>query len=111
VQTKVTNQSGVQVLQVDGDLVVATCNLFREAVMPLLERDARDYVVDLSKTRGVDSAGLESLTWLRRTCEERLGEVKLAAPSETVRTVLRLTRLDERFEVHENHEAAVASFT
>jgi anti-anti-sigma factor len=108
--TSATAQSGVQVLAVEGELVTATAGQFRTIAKRLLERAEGDYVVDFESTTAVDSAGLESLTWLSRECEERLGAVKLCNLSPALRTVLRITRLADRFECFENTDAAVASF-
>lgn len=102
-------QNGVQVLRVDGDLVAATVPQFRRLVEGLLARDERDYVIDLGDVRGVDSAGLEALTWLHARCEERLGSIKLCRMPPTVSAILRLTRLDGRFEQFATVDDATAA--
>lgn len=101
---------GVQVLRLEGDLAGPNVTSFRRAAEELLERDERDYVVDLSLAQACDSAGLEALTWLKRLSEERLGEVKLCNLNPTVETILRMTRLDRKLDCHPNLDAALASF-
>lgn len=108
--TTASTMNGIQVLKVDGELAAGTSRQFRREAEKFLSRDERDYVVDLKETTLVDSAGLESLTWLAARGEERLGAVKLSGASRSVATILKITRLDERFEQHDTVEAAVASF-
>ncbi|HNQ21738.1 MAG TPA: STAS domain-containing protein [Phycisphaerae bacterium] len=108
--TTITTRGGVQVLRPDGDLSGANVPLFRQSVETLLARDERDYLVDLTLAQTVDSTGLEALTWLHRSSEERLGSVKLCQVNPTVETILKMTRLAETFERHPNVEAALASF-
>ena len=108
--TTATPQGGVQIVSVDGDLVTATTPQFRKTVEGLVKRDERDYVIDMSKTTALDSAGLEALTWLARTSEERLGNVRLCNVSATFKTIFKMTRLTEKFECFSNAADAVASF-
>ncbi len=108
--TVVETVGGVQVLKVEGDLDATTARSLRREAERLLNVDERDYVVDLAQVGRVDSAGLECLTWLLARSEERLGTVKLAGLSPTLRSVMRVTRLDGRFEIHEFVDGALASF-
>ncbi len=108
--TTATSVNGIQVLSVDGELAAGNVRLFRREAEKLLYRDERDYVVDLRNTTLVDSAGLEALTWLQARSEERLGTVKVAGANPAMVTVLKMTRLDQRFEQHASTEAAVTSF-
>jgi anti-anti-sigma factor len=82
---------------------------FRDRVQASFAEDARDFVVDFSETTGVDSAGLEALTWLKRECDERLGLLKLCRLSETLRKILELTRLDRQLDRCEDLDEALAS--
>jgi len=105
-----TRYDDVMVLTVKGELGAEECPLLRTAAERLLAGNQRDFVVDLGQTGGADSAGLETLTWLRREAEDRLGLVKLAAPDPTVRKILEMTRLDRQFEVFDDLEPAIQSF-
>ena len=108
--TTATSESGVQVLRIDGDLVAATAPEFRRTAEKLLALDERDYVVDLADARSVDSAGLEALTWLARSCAEKLGSMCVCHAGPTMRTIFNMTRLDTRFEMFDATEDAIASF-
>jgi len=96
--TTLTQDGEVNVLTIDGELVVETVPEFRKLVDQCRSRDRRDFVVDFSATRAVDSAGLEVLTALQRDCEERLGLLKFCGVGPTVGKILEMTRLDHRFD-------------
>jgi anti-sigma B factor antagonist len=108
--TLVANIGGVHVLRIEGELDATAARSLRREAERLLNVDERDYVVDMAEVTRIDSAGLESLTWLLARSEERLGTVKLAGASPTIRSILRVTRLDTRFELHEFVDGALASF-
>lgn len=108
--TSVAQRAGVQVLHVTGDLAGRNVGQFQRAVEPPLSRSEREFVVDLSDSTAVDSAGLEALTKLQRECEGRLGGVKLCGVGATWETVLVMTRLLDRFERYATVDAAVESF-
>ena len=67
-------------------------------------------VLDLSGVSSMDSAGIGELALLQTWAQERKAEMKFAAPSTVVRTLLDLTNLDSVFEVHSTLESAVESF-
>lgn len=93
------NEAGdVTVLKLDGDLLGLNAQELRSVAQECLTEGRRDFIIDLSDAHLCDSAGLESLTWLQRQCEERLALVKLTGMNETVRKILEVTRLNHRFE-------------
>jgi len=97
-------------MRISGELVVDTVANFRTIVSQSMREDDRDYVIDLSEALRIDSVGLEALLWLGRSCEEKLGAVKLAGCSATIETILKMTRIDTSFERYPDVKSAVASF-
>jgi anti-sigma B factor antagonist len=61
-------------------------------------------VIDLARTRHVDSAGLGALMLIQRRAAERRQVVALRNASEEIRFLLLLTKLDDLFQL----ESAVA---
>ena len=55
-------------------------------------------VIDLARTKHVDSAGLGALMLIHRHASERRQSVAVINPSEELRFLLTLTKLDELFE-------------
>ena len=74
---------------------------FREEALAALERlgetPGGSLVVDLSVTMRVDSAGLGTLVMLQMRAAERRCGVTLRGPSEEIRFLLLMTRLEDRF--------------
>jgi anti-anti-sigma factor len=74
----------------------------RQAAFELLEQmpdGAGRLVIDLSRTRHVDSAGLGALMLVQRRAAERRQSVTLRGVSEEIRFLLVLTKLAELFEL------------
>ncbi len=95
IETKTT--ADVTMIKIDGDLAGINAEDLRSAVEGCLAEGVRDFVVDLTDAPSCDSAGLESLTWFQRECEDRLGLLKLCGLSPTFRKILEITRLGDRF--------------
>jgi anti-anti-sigma factor len=74
----------------------------RKAAISLLEdmpEGTGRLVIDLSRTRQVDSAGLGALMRIRRAAAERRQTVVLRNPSEEIRFLLVLTKLYDLFHI------------
>ena len=82
---------------------------FKTTAQERLAGKVRDVVLDLESLEFIDSLGLETLLWLQDTCAEKLGQVRLAAASESIDDILRVTRLNGRFDCHAEVDAAIKS--
>ena len=74
---------------------------FRTAVDQLLETGVTQLSVDLSDVAFVDSSGLAELVRTMKHCRENGGELFIVSPSDPVRVILELTRLDAAFTIHD----------
>jgi anti-anti-sigma factor len=73
---------------------------FRDAATSLvhqLPEGQGELVIDLSRTRRVDSAGLGTLMLIQRQAAARRNTVRLRGVSDEVRFLLVLTKLDDLF--------------
>src|ERR671922_2294570 len=78
----------------------------RKAAIKLLEEMPEGVgrlVIDLSRTRHVDSAGLGALMLIQRRAAERRQVVVLRHVSEEIRFLLVLTKLDDLFEIESSY--------
>ena len=81
-------------------LDVVSAPQLKSEVEKLLDQGVVDFVVDLSETPFMDSAGMAVLVTLLRRCRMKNGTVKLVWPrAEPVQRTLILTRFDQVFEV------------
>ena len=74
----------------------------RKAAIRLLEEmpeGSARLIIDLGRTRQVDSAGLGVLMLIQRAAAERRHTVVLRNPSEEIRFLLVLTKLDDLFHI------------
>jgi anti-anti-sigma factor len=74
----------------------------RKAAIQLLEQMPEGtgrLVIDLGRTRHIDSAGLGALMLIQRRAAERRQTVALRNPSEEIRFLLVLTKLYDLFQV------------
>src|SRR5687768_17867979 len=103
------NTVGVVALEGDlrGDDAAAE---FRSAIGDALNTAAGQVsglVVDFTAARFVDSRGLEALLWSRRRLGDGKGAVRLAGLDVDCRKIIEMTRLDDRFEIHEDVHTAL----
>lgn len=73
---------------------------FRRAAIAIVEQlpdDRGQLVIDLGRTRAVDSAGLGALMLIQRRAAERGVPVVLRGVTDEVRFLLVLTKLDDLF--------------
>jgi anti-anti-sigma factor len=103
------DHSTVTVLTISGELTADQGDAFRRACQDRLASGIRDVVLDMEYLTLIDSAGLELLLWLVDELADRNGQIRLVKPDETIRKILRLTRLDRRFNIHDSVESAAKS--
>lgn len=99
----------VTVLTLSGELTTDQADALRRACQDRFTAGIRDFVVNLEHMTLIDSAGLEAFLWLLDQVSERQGQLRLVRPDETIERILRVTRLDRRFNIHESVETAAKS--
>ena len=110
-KTKVRKKGkGIQVLEISGDF--AGENASKAAVLLEEMRTSTEggIAVDLKRTTFIDSVGLEALLVLYGEALALGGEIKVSAPTEIGRDILKATRLQSVIEVHPSTPEARRSF-
>src|SRR3954468_9597741 len=98
---KFEEYNNVCVMTLVSDFTSVETEAMRKQVEQLIEKkQIVDFVVDFEKAGFIDSAGLETLLWLKRKAEDLFGQVKLAHLDDNCRKILEITRLEHRFECH-----------
>lgn len=100
----------VTVLKPQGPLCQADAQDFDKKVSEVLGRTLGRFVVDASAIAYVDSEGLEAMVKATDELAQSGRALRLCGTGETLREVLDLTGLLERFELYEDVNAAVRSF-
>ena len=95
------------VVEVDGEIDVATADTLREELAALLDRDRADLVIDLRAVRFMDSTGLGVLVGTLKKVRLAGGRLQLVIDSERLLKVFRITALLQVFTVQDTVEAAL----
>ncbi|MBI1189517.1 MAG: STAS domain-containing protein [Tepidisphaera sp.] len=100
----------VTVIKPVGPLVQGDATQFRTHVQEVMTRSLGRFVVDASSIPFVDSAGLEAMLAATEELASGGRALRLCAATDTVREVLELTGLNDRFEHFLDVNMAVRSF-
>jgi anti-sigma B factor antagonist len=95
---------GCTVVEVNGDLDMATEPQLRDGLQPLI--GSGQLVMDLGGVGFLDSSALGTLVIMYKAARESGGRLCLAGVQQSVRTVLRITSVDRVIDVYDTVEAA-----
>ena len=104
------DQSGVAVVQVEGQLVVGNRQELKDLVQAALDSGERRLLIDFSQTGYIDSSGLGALVSISKRIREAGGDLRLSGLNEDLRSLFELTKLDTLFSIAETPQQALASF-
>ncbi|NQT12781.1 MAG: STAS domain-containing protein [Planctomycetes bacterium] len=82
-------------------------DLFREHLHPRVGQEGTKLVLDLSKAKRINSAGLSHLVMLATNANTNSSQVVLAACSPFIAVVLNRSKLDEFFDMAETTAEAI----
>jgi anti-sigma B factor antagonist len=68
-------------------------------------------VINLSGVGFIDSSGLATLVKALKRCRQNDGDLYISNMQQAVRIIFELTRLDKAFQIFDNEEDAVQSFS
>lgn len=91
-------------IRLDGRLDAASAPGFLARVTGAIADGATQFVVDMRSVSFIDSSGLGALVSGLKAARRGEGDLRLVAPSEPVRKLLRLTTLDRVFTVLERSD-------
>ncbi|VEG46241.1 anti-sigma-factor antagonist [Mycolicibacterium flavescens] len=94
------------VVKPEGRLNMVAAPALRKELHGLVEAGSTRLVVDLSATEFIDSSGLGVLISGLKLARQAGGDLRIAAPTTQVETVLSLTNLDRVLRAHSTADAA-----
>jgi anti-sigma B factor antagonist len=115
-----TSISMVTIREVNGPVVAYVAGrialaegtlLLRDMVQDFLRRGNDRIVLDLNDVDFIDSAGLGELVRSHASVRAHGGQLKLVNPSANVWDLLKITKLDQVFDIPPDEATALASFT
>lgn len=75
-----------------------------------LSEEVNKLVVDMSEVTYCDSSGLSALLLAFRILQAEEGEIKLASPQKSVRTLIEISQLDKILPIYDSVEEAIKDF-
>lgn len=107
---KISNQDGITLVEVDGELTVGNREHFKQVVLERVAEGERKFLMDFGESSYIDSTGLGALVSLSRKIREAGGQMRLTGLNEDLRTLFELTRLDTVFDLADTRAAAMSDF-
>jgi len=106
------NEKGeVVVITVKGNLMGGEETLaVHEKVKELVEQGKKEFVIDLSKVKWMNSSGLGTMMGCLTSIKNGSGELRLCGVTEKVKSLFMITKLITLFEAYDSVEEAVDSF-
>lgn len=106
----IQTQSGWVVVAPSGDVDLTNAADLRTALLAPVSNDSAGVILDLTRTRYLDSAGMRVLFSVARRLEERRRRLVIVAPQGgSVTRLLSIVDIESRADVHETLEAAAES--
>lgn len=106
-----TNYGDVTVLTVKGELTSETLDDFISVRDEALTQSRFWLVADCHGVEAFDSKGLEALSATRHACEQLKGALKVCGLDPVGQKIFEITRLDRKFELFDDLDSAVRSFS
>jgi anti-sigma B factor antagonist len=97
------------VVEVTGDLDLASAPALRSEVLALLNAGQRSIVLDLTPTGFVDSLGLGTIVAIFKRVRVHGGEFALVCPEPRIQRVFRVVELDRVLPLHATVDEALGS--
>ncbi len=100
----------VTVIYIPERLTSETSDELKQILKELVEAGKYNIVMDLTKTKYMDSSGLGAIVSKIASARSKRGDIRLANPRKYVLDLLALTHIDQIIKVFSNLNEAVDSF-
>ena len=108
---KVRTQGDVSILDLEGNLVLGIAvSTFRDQLQDLVEAGQKKILINLIRVAFVDSSGIGSMVGAHTSIESAGGQCKYSGAQPRVLQALKMTHMEEIFDMHEKEDSALASF-
>lgn len=97
----------IQIISFAGSLTASQVAATRQQLQQLIQPQKAWILIDLSELHFIDAQGLSLLVFALRRCHQLHGELFLLKPSNMVRGLLELTRLQHSFIIYLDEQAAL----
>jgi anti-sigma B factor antagonist len=106
------HREGITILDLHGKITIGVGDVaLRNAVQEALTAGARNILINLESVSTIDSSGIGELVAAYTTVTNRGGKLKLFGIPPKVNDILQITQLFTVFEILDDEEEAVTSFS
>jgi len=107
----IKDSSGVTTIELEGSVLGGPdATALNETLHKLVEKGKKKVLLDLSGVQTMNSSGLGMLLNALTTVRNAGGDLKLAAASKKIESLLVITKLSTVFELHPTVKKAITSF-
>ncbi|MCE5314349.1 MAG: STAS domain-containing protein [Armatimonadota bacterium] len=101
-----TMEEELPIIELEGEVDVYTAPQLKQQIINILESNAKELVVDLTKVDYLDSTALGVLIGGLKRMREVDGNMVLICPNPRIRRVFEITGLDKIFDIYNSEEDA-----
>ena len=102
---------GITVIELEGSVLGGPdATALSEVLHKLVEKRKKNVLLDLSGVQSMNSSGLSMLIAALQAMRNAGGDLKLAAASKKIESLLVITKLSTVFELHPTVKKAIGSF-
>ena len=107
----VRTQGDVTILDLEGNLVLGPAvSIFRDQLQDLVEAGQKKILINLVSVSFVDSSGIGAMVGAHTSLESSGGHCKFSGAQLRVLQALKMTHMEEIFDMHDKEAAALSSF-
>jgi anti-sigma B factor antagonist len=107
----IKDSSGVTIIELEGSVLGGPdATALNDTLHKLVEKGKKNVLLDLSGVQTMNSSGLGMLLNALTTVRNAGGDLKLAAASKKIESLLVITKLSTVFELHPTVKKAITSF-
>jgi anti-sigma B factor antagonist len=111
-KSNVRDQGNVRIITLSGKITIGGGDVkIRELINTALVDGKRQILLDLGGVSAIDSSGIGEMVACYTTVAKRDGQLKLLRLSPKINDILQVTQLITVFDVFDNEDEAVASFS
>ncbi len=103
-KTKFVGEGRYTVAELEGELDIESSSSFGEECFDRITNGQANMMIDLSKVGYIDSSGLGVLISIQKSARMNGGSLVLVGMSQQVKNTMRMTHLDDFFEIYERKE-------
>ncbi len=111
-KSEITDQGGIRIIRLSGKITIGTGDVkIRELIDSAIADGQSNILVDLGGVTSIDSSGIGEMVACYTSVTKQDGQLKLVHLSPKINDIMQVTQLITVFEVYDDEQEALASFS